>query len=106
MWMHAQGGVEGEARFDRRASAEQDLGEVQHCGKVPGLELERVADVVEALLVASQQVIQRRALVPCLREIGRPAQELREARFGDVVAARRDVAGGEIERPCGRSMRM
>ena len=56
--------------------------------------------------VAPEQVVERRALVPCLGEIGRPAQEQGEAGFGDVVAPRGDVAGREVQDPGGRGVRV
>ena len=95
--MHRERRVEGEARLGRRTVSEQDLGEVQHRGEMPRLELERAADVVQALAVAAQEVIERRALVPGLRIEGRAAQERREARLGDVVAPRGDVPRRRLE---------
>src|SRR5687768_12842627 len=97
MRVHRERGIEREVRLAARTGAEEDLGEVQHGGKMSRFELERAADVVQALLVAAEQVKKRGALVPGLREVGRAAQELREARLGDVVAPRRDVARGEIQ---------
>src|SRR5262245_52857739 len=97
--MNCQGGIKGEARLGRSASREQDLGEMQHRGKMPRFELERATDVVEAFLVAPEEVVERGALVPGLGEIRRAAQEPREARLGDVVAPRGDVARREVQGP-------
>src|SRR6185369_2415363 len=102
--MDCQRGVKGEARLERRARAQQDFAKMHHGGEMPGLELERAADVLQALQVAPEEVVEGRALVPGLGEIGRPAQELGEAGFGDVVAPRGDVAGGEVEDPGGHGV--
>ena len=104
--MHRERGVESEARLVRRTGSEQNFREVQHRGEVARLELERAADVVQALAVAVQEVVERRALVSGFGEIGRAPQEQHEAGFGDVVATRGDVARGEVERARGLGVRM
>ncbi len=70
---------------------------MQHRGKVPRLELQRAADVAQALGVAAEQVVERGALVPGFGEIGRPAQKPRKPGLRDVVAAGCDVARGELK---------
>jgi len=79
---------------------------VQHGAEMARLELEGAAQVVQALLVPSQQVIKHSALVPGLGEIGNAAQEQRESGLGDVVAPRGEVAGGEVEDARGSAMRV
>src|SRR5262245_60424874 len=90
--MQRKRGAKGEASLFSRASGEQQLAEVQHRAEGARRELERAADVGEALRVAGEKVIERGPLVPRLREIRRAAQQARKARLGDVVAARGDVA--------------
>src|SRR3989442_5693227 len=91
MGMERQRGGERVARLAAGAFAQQDLGEMQHRGKMARLELEGALDVAQAFGVLAEEVVKRRALVPGLRVEGRAAQERREARFGDVVAPRGDV---------------
>src|SRR5258705_10279360 len=88
---------EGEARLPRGALAKQDLGEVQHGGEVARLELERAADVVQALGVAPEEIVEGGALVPGLGVLRGTAQENGEARLRDVVALGGDVARRGIE---------
>src|SRR5207302_807759 len=97
MRMHRERRVEREAGLVRGAAAEQDLREVKHGGEMTRLELERAADVAQALVVAPEQVVQHRALVPSFGEVRRAAHEGAQARLGDVVAARGNVARGQIE---------
>src|SRR5438874_2815372 len=106
MRMQRERGGERIARLAARAFAEQDLGEMQHRGKVARLELEGALDIAEAFGVAAEEVIERRALVPGLGIERRAAQEQRKARLGDVVAPRRDIAGRGVERRGGGAMRM
>src|SRR5437879_11285848 len=75
MRMHRERRVEREAGLVRGAAAEQDLREVKHGGEMTRLELERAADVAQALVVAPEQVVQHRALVPSFGEVRRAAHE-------------------------------
>src|SRR5688500_13356784 len=106
MRVHRERGIEREVRLAARTGAEKDLGEVQHGGKMSRFELERAADVVQALLVAAEQVKKRGALVPGLGEVGRAAQALREARLCEVRARRRYVARSAIQIAGGFVVRM
>src|ERR1044071_3465134 len=66
--MDCQRGVKGEARLERGTGAEQDFAKMHHGGEMPGLQLERAADVLQTLPVAPEEVVEGRALVPCLGE--------------------------------------
>src|SRR5438067_12645258 len=90
--MQRQRRSEGVARFSGRAFAEEDLGEMQHGGEVARLELERAPDVVQALDIAPEQVVERGALVPSLRLTGPRRQERAQARLGDAVSLGRKRA--------------
>src|SRR6185436_2237102 len=89
--------AQGKARLRFGLHRKEDLGEVQDRAEVPRLELERAPDIVQALGVAAEHVVERGALVPGLGEFRRAAQEPRQARLGDVVAPRGDVARGAVE---------
>lgn len=95
-----------ETHLGRRAGCAQDLDEVQHRAEVARLELERSSQVVQALGVSTQKVIQHGALVPRLGKTGKPSQQRSEARVGDIETLRGDVAGGELESLRGRMMRV
>src|SRR3954454_24369910 len=106
MRMQREGRGEREARLLGGAVAEQDLGEMQHRGEVARLELERATDVVQALGIAAEQVVERGALVPGLGELRGAAQQDREPRLGDVVALGGDVARRGVEGSGGGAVRM
>src|SRR5262245_20111221 len=97
MRMDRARGVQREARLARPARFQQDLGEVKNGAEVARLELESAGEIAQAFLVALLQVVKRRPLVPGFGEVRRAPQQAREPGLGDVVAARRDVAGREIE---------
>src|SRR2546429_3974510 len=99
MGMERQRRRERVARLAARALAQQDLGEMQHRGKMARLELEGALDVAQAFGVPAEEIVERRALVPGLRIEGRAAQQRREARLGDVIAPGGDVPGRRLEGP-------
>src|SRR5690349_11465089 len=92
MRMERQRRRERVARFGRGAIAEPDFSEMKDGGEMARLELEGPLDVVQALLVPPQQVVERRALVPRLGVERRAAQERRQPGFSNVVASRGDIA--------------
>src|SRR3982751_4586054 len=97
MRMQSKRGGKRVARLGLGALAEQDFGEMQHGREVPRLELERAPDVVQAFVVASKQIVERRALVPGLGVARRGAQERAEASLGNVVTFSSDVARRRVE---------
>ena len=64
------------------------------------IRIERAPDVAQALRVAAEHVIERRALVPGFGVKRRAAQERREPCFSYVVAPRRDVARRGLQDGC------
>jgi len=74
------------------AIAEADLREMEDGGEVARLELESALDVMQALLVASLQVIEGGALVPGLGIERRAAQKRCQPGFSNVVTPGGDVA--------------
>src|SRR5688572_7724338 len=109
MRMDRARGRDGQTRRDarlRRARRAQNFREMQHRAEVARLELERAPDVAQAFGIAPEEIVQSGALVPGLGEVRRAAQQPGEARLGDIVAPRRDVAGREVELERRGSMRM
>ena len=76
----------------RRAITEPNFREMEDRGEVARLELECALDVLQALLVASLQVVERGAIVPGLGIERGAAHERRQPGFSDVVAPCSDVA--------------
>src|SRR5687768_15606946 len=97
---------EGEARLLCGALSEEDLGEMQHGGKVPRLELQRAVNILQALGISSEEIVERGALVPRFGVLRRAAQQNGEARLGDVVALGGDVARRGVENGGGGPMGM
>src|ERR1700704_6550379 len=81
----------------RPRQGEEDFREVRYRRELAGRGLESAADVVQALRVAPEQVIERRALVPGFGESRSASQERGEPRLCDVVAPCGDVAGRELQ---------
>lgn len=106
MGMDRARGAEREARLGLGARGPQDLDEVQHGAEVARLELERALQVVQALIVPPEEVIQHSALVPRLGEVRNASQQQGEAGLRDVEAARRHIPGGELQGLRGAVVRM
>jgi len=98
MGMNRARGAQRETHFGLGARGAQDFDEVQHGAEVARLELERAPQVVQALVVPPQEVIQHSALVPRLGEVRNASQQQGEAGFRDVEAACRDIPGGKLQR--------
>lgn len=80
---------------------QKKLGEVKYRPEMAWLELEGTADITDAFFIARDEVVQGRALVPCLREIREVPHQPGKARFRDIVSAGRNVASRQIEDlPC------
>ena len=106
MGMNGARGAQREAGLGCRARRVQDLHEVQHRAEVSRLELQRAPQVMQAFVVPSLQVVQDRAFVPGLGEVGNASQQQRKAGLGDVEAPRRDIVRGELESARGGVMRV
>ena len=104
--MQRQGDRKRESRRLALAFAQEYFREAAHCPEMARFELYRAPKILNAGPVATEKVVQGGALVPRFREIRKVAQQQRQPRLRYVVATRRDVARGQIQRVRRRAMRM
>jgi len=102
MGMDRACGAQREAGLVGGACLSENLDEVQHRAEMAWLERQGAPQVVKALVVPPEQVVQNSAFMPGLGEVGNASQQQRETRLRDVEASRRDIAGGQVEN-AGRS---
>lgn len=104
--MQRQGDRECESRGLALAFPQEYFREAAQCPEMARFELYRTAKVLDALLVATEKVVQGGALVPRLSKIRKVAQEQRQPRLRNVIATRSDVACSQIQRMRRRAMGM